>query len=264
MPALHELQQAFGVYMLSGNDAAVCGHIVEDGYTAAERCGIYRNSCRSVLTETLRMTYPAVDRLVGRDFFDMAAGQFIHAHPARSGYLNEYGSEFGDFLAVLDAASGLPYLGDVARFEWALSAAANAVDAPVLDPGALAAVDAERQAMLRFEPHPSVRLLALAYPADQIADAVLSGDETAMSEVELSSGPVWLVVHRGASGVGAQRLERDAYGFVSRLCAGEALASLLDAAPLEAPALLAEQITKGRLTGFLIGSTGPFDTDARS
>ena len=263
MPALHELQQAFGVYMLFENDDAICGHIVEDGYTAAERCRIYRNTCRSVLTETLRMTYPAVDRLVGRDFFDMAAGQFIHVHPARSGYLNEYGGEFGDFLAVLDAASGLPYLADVARFEWALSVAANAVDAPVLDPGALAAVDGERHATLRFEPHPSVRLLALACPADQIADAVLSGDEAAMTEVELSSEPVWLVVHRGASGVDAQRLECDAYGFVSRLCAGEALGSLLETAPLEAPALLAEQITKGRLTGFLIGSTSPFEKDER-
>jgi hypothetical protein len=250
MPALRELQQAFGAFMLSEDDDAVCGHIVDDGFSAAERFRIYRNTCRSVLVETLRMTYPAVDRLVGRDFFDMAAGQFIGAHPPRSGYLNEYGGAFADFLAALGPGSPLPYLADVARFEWALGIAANAVDAPVLDAGALAAVDPECHARLRFEPHPSVRFLALAYPADQIADAVLSGDDAAMAQVDLSSGPVRLLVHRGPGGVEAQRLERDAYDFVSRLCAGEALASVLETAPPEAPALLAEALMKGHLTAF--------------
>jgi hypothetical protein len=250
MPALRELQQAFGAFMLSENDDAVCSHIVEDGFSAAERFRIYRNTCRSVLVETLRMTYPAVDRLVGRDFFDTAAGQFIAAHPPRSGYLNEYGGAFVDFLAALGPASALPYLADVARFEWALGVAANAVDAPALEPGSLAALDPECHATLRFEPHPSVRFLALAYPADQIADAVLSGDDAAMAQVDLSSGPVRLLVHRGPGGVEAQRLERDAYDFFSRLCAGEALANVLETAPTEAPALLAEALTKGHLTAF--------------
>jgi hypothetical protein len=249
MPALRELQQAFGAFMLSENYDGVCGHIVEGGFTAAERCCIYRNTCRSTLTETLRMTYPAVDRLVGGEFFDMAACQFITAHPPNSGYLNEYGSEFADFLGAFDPASVLAYLADVARFEWALSIAANAVDAPVLDPAALAALDAACHATLGFEPHPSLSLLALAYPADQIADAVLSGDEVAMAQVDLSSGPVRLVVHRGPDGVEAQRLEPDAYGFLSRLCGSERLGSLLEAAPSEA-AFLAEQLAKGRLTAF--------------
>ena len=250
MPALRELEQAFGAFMLSENDDAVCSHIVEDGFSAAERFRIYRNTCRSVLVGTLRMTYPAVDRLVGRDFFDMAAGRYIGAHPPRSGYLNAYGGAFADFLAALDPASALPYLADVARFEWALGVAANAVDAPILDAGALAAVDPECHARLRFEPHPSVRFLALGYPADQIADAVLSGDDAAIAQVDLSSGPVRLLVYRGPRGVEAQRLERDAYDFVSRLCAGEALASVLKTAPPEAPALLAEALTKGHLTAF--------------
>jgi hypothetical protein len=263
MPALHELQRAFGAYLLAEDDDAVCAEIVEGGFSAAERLRIHRNTCRSVLTETLRMTYPAVDRLVGRDFFDMASAQFIAAHPSRSGYLNEYGAEFAGFLAAFQPASALPYLADVARFEWALSAAANAVDAPALDPGALAAVAPEHHASLIFEPHPSVQFLALAYPADQIADAVLSGDDAAMAQVDLSSGPVRLIVHRGANGVEAQRLEPDAYRFVWRLCAGEALGSLLETTPPAASALLAEQFTKRRLTAFRVGADGAIEREER-
>ncbi len=247
MPALHDLQRSFRASMLSGDDEEIGRYILEAGFSATERLRIYRNTCRSTLVEILRMTYPAVDRLVGPDFFVMAADKFVQGHPARSGYLNEYGAGFADFLAQLEEAGTLPYLPDVARFEWALSVAANAEDAQVLDPGALAAVSPEHHAALRFERHPSLSFLELAYPADQIADAVLSGDEAAIAEVDLSSGPVRLLVHRGPAGLETTRIGPRAYEFVSRLCAGEALGRLIETAPMEAAVLLAEQLAKGRL-----------------
>src|SRR3989441_9458111 len=120
MPALLELQRAFAASMLREEDDAVCGAIVDDGFTAAERLRIYRNTCRSSLIEALRMTYPAVERLVGRDFFDMAAARHAGPHPPQSGYLNEYGGEFPEFLAAFGPAGELPHLPDVARLEWAL------------------------------------------------------------------------------------------------------------------------------------------------
>jgi hypothetical protein len=85
MPALLELQRAFATSMLHEEDDAVCGAVVDDGFAAAERLRIYRNTCRSTLIEALRMTYPALDRLVGRDFFDMAAARYAGTHPPQSG-----------------------------------------------------------------------------------------------------------------------------------------------------------------------------------
>lgn len=253
MPALRELQRAFGAALLS-NDEAVCAWIAADGFSAAERLRIYRNTCHSTLTESLRMTYPAVERLVGREFFDAAAGEFIRAHPPASAHLNEYGDAFAGFLATFRPAGELRYLPDVARFEWALSGAANAPDAPALDAAALSGVDARLHAELRFEPHPSVRFLSLAYPADHICDAVLSADDSAMAEIGLASGPVRLVVHRGPDGVEARRLDPVSYDFVSRLCAGEPLGALLETAPPQAAPLLAEHLTRGRLTAFRLAS----------
>jgi len=58
MPALLELQCAFATSMLHEEDDAVCGAVVDDGFAAAERLRIYRNTCRSTLIEALRMTYP--------------------------------------------------------------------------------------------------------------------------------------------------------------------------------------------------------------
>lgn len=253
MLALRDLQQAFGAAMLAEDDA-VPSEIVEDGFTAAERLRIYRNTYRSTLTEALRTTYPAVDRLVGRDFFDTAAAQFIAGNQPASADLNEYGESFAEFVADFAPASSHPYLADVARFEWALSVAANADDATVLNPHALGEIPSEHHDALRFEAHPSVRFLALTYPADEIADAVLAADDAAMAQIDLSSGPVWLAVHRGRDGIGVERLGPQAYDFLRRLCGGETLGVLVQTAPPEAPALLAENLTKGRLMAFRVGA----------
>jgi len=252
MPALLELQRAFAGSMLREYERAVWAHIAADGFSAPERLRIYRNTCRATLVETLRMTYPATERLVGREFFEHAAGKFVERHPARSGYLNDYGGEFADFLAGLEAARELAYLPDVARFEWALGVAANAEDALLLAPDALLGVKAEHHPALRFVAHPSVSCLELAHPADEIADAVLAGDETAMREIDLASGPWCLVVHRAASGLETERLAPRVFEFVKRLCAGEPLGRVIEVAPEQAPMLLAQQLGKGRLSAFTI------------
>src|SRR2546425_7693127 len=130
MPALLELQRAFAASMLHEEDDTVCGAVVDDGFAAAERLRIYRNTCRSTLIEALRLTYPAVERLVGRDFFDMAAAPYAGTHPPQSGYLNEYGGEFPGFLAGFGPASRASYLPDLAPLRWGLRLAADAANPP--------------------------------------------------------------------------------------------------------------------------------------
>ena len=250
MPALLELQRSFSAALLSESALDVGRDILEDSFCAAERLQIYRNTCRSTLVAALRMTYPAIDRLVGSAFFDALAGQYIEHCPARTAFLNEYGHDFPQVIAGSRSARSVPYLADVAKFEWALSVAANARDAPMLDAGALSSVAPENHGSLCFVAHPSVSLLALRYPADHIADAVLSGNEAAMAEVDLSGGPVHLVVHRGREGLEAQRLDPRAYAFALRLCGGEPLSALLQFAANHVAGLLAEHLAKGRLTAY--------------
>ncbi len=252
MPTLLELQHGFAAAMLSDPDSSLCEAIVDRGFTPAERLRIYRNTFRSTLIEALRITYPAVDKLVGRDFFDAAADAFVRTETPCSAYLNDYGGVFAVFLESFAPAGALSYLPDVARFEWALSVAANAPDASVLAPGALQAVDPRDHSVLRFQRHPSVTVLAISHAADRIADAVLGGDEIAMAQIDLGPAPVHIVVHRGDDGVQAERLDPDACDFVSRLFAGVALGQLLEGASDQAPHWLADQLIKGRLQAFAV------------
>jgi hypothetical protein len=251
MPTLHEIQRAFARSLLRGRDSGIEDSIVADDFSAAERLRVYRNSCRSVVVEVLRITFPVVDQLVGRDFFDLAAEQFCSGRPPVSGYLNDFGGAFADFLSVLPEAAATPgYLPDVARFEWALNRAANADDAPTLELASLAAVDPEQHERLRFVPHPSVQLLDLQYPADTIADAVVAGDDDAMAAVDLADGPVRLAVNRGPNGVAARRLSPSGYAFARRLFGGESLSGALQAAETDGATHLADHFVNGCLSGF--------------
>ena len=148
MPALLELQHAMRVYLL-GEGAGEVGEAGEAGGSEAQRIAawcaegavhatarlaIYRNTCSGTLIRALGLSYPAVRRVVGGDFFDATAERFIGRQPPVSAYLDGYGADFADFLAGFAPAAGVPYLADLARLEWAVSRALHAPDAEGLDP----------------------------------------------------------------------------------------------------------------------------------
>lgn len=254
MPSLRSLQRAFAASLAGQPDSAVRRQVVPDGFTAAERLEIYRNSSRGALAAALRITYPAVERLVGAEFFDATARRFPLAHWPCAADLNEYGADFADFLESFAPARTLPYLPDVARLEWALSVAAHAEDVPPVDARQIAALDPASHRGLRFVPHPATQPLRLTYAADHIADAVLAGDDAAMREIDLSPGAVHLVVQRGARGVEARRVEPMEYEFLVALCGGAEWEILAGMAGSHASRLLASQLVDGRIAGLRTGA----------
>ena len=251
-PKLRDMQQAFGDAIFA-DDVRLAEHVVDHGLAAADRLRIYRNTAFSVLTDALRLVYPVVSRIVGSEFFDGAAAIFIRRFPPKDAYLGDYGAGLAGFLAGFEPAASIPYLADVARFEWALNVAANAADAAVLNPAALNAVDTRDHPAVRFIPHGSLSLLRLEYPADTIADAVMAQDDAAMAAVDLSSGPIWLVVHRGIGGVKAERLTEREWRLTESLCSGWPLAiAAADCDRVDTASLLGVHLAKGRFAKFVV------------
>ena len=84
MPALLELQRALRAQLLGdaaradagGGDALLAG---DDG---ALRLAIYRNTALAHWSTHCGCRIPAVQRLVGADFFEGAAREFIRSHRA--------------------------------------------------------------------------------------------------------------------------------------------------------------------------------------
>jgi len=250
-PSLHELQLALRRSIVAQDDEEAGRHVLSTGIAPQERLAVYRNTFLLTLVRALRLSYPAVARLVGAEFFEAAARDFIAGEPPRSSYLDEFGGAFAGFLERFAPAATLPYLADVARLEWAVSRALHAPDAEPLDLAALAAVPLAEQAGLRFAPQPSLALLQSRFPADAIWRAVLDEDEAALAALDLSGRPAWLLVQRGPAGLELLRLDEPLWRFVHALCAGRPLgAALAEHRGIDAPAALAGLLAQGRLASF--------------
>src|SRR5262249_54251735 len=162
MLRLLEIQRAVNRCLIERDQEAVTPFLT-DGSTI-NRLDIYHNTIFSGLTKALCLTYPAVQRLVGADFFGGVAQLFIVRHPPRAACLNRYGGEFPNFLRDLPAAATVAYLADVARLEWAVHCAIHAPDIKPLELAALAAVNPVNQSRVSFIAPPFPPFLCVAAP----------------------------------------------------------------------------------------------------
>jgi hypothetical protein len=252
---LLELQRAMRRSLVEGDDSAASTYIIAGGLSPAERLAVYRNTFASVLTNALRLSYPATHRLVGAEFFEGAARVFIEERPPRSACLDDYGADFAEFLSRFPPAASLVYLPDVARLEWAVNRALHAHDVESLELARLAELGDADNALVHFTPHPSVSLVRADYSVDVIWRGVLEQDDAALAAIDLSAGPIRLLVERLPTGIETRRLSEAEWRFTAALCARLSLASAIEAAPdLEAHVLLAEHFAAGRFVEFSIAN----------
>jgi Putative DNA-binding domain len=255
MPTLLEVQSAIRASLVGRDDAAAAALLAERH--GPERLAIYRNTFVTGATKALALSYPAVERLVGDEFFAGAAQIFIASNPPRAAWLDLYGADFPAFLAVFPPAAGLVYLPDVARLEWAVSRALHAADRAPLALAGLAQLAPADRGRVRLEPHPSISLLRANAPADVIWRAVLERDDATLAGLDLAGAPFHLLVERQSTGVEVTRLDPQAWAFASALCAGRPLEAALDAAAgIDATALLAAHLAAGRFVGFSLATEG--------
>lgn len=255
MPSLLDVQRAMR-RMLQDEAGHAADLIVDAGLAPAQRLGIYRNTMVATLANALRLSFPAVHRLVGADFFEGAARIFARDEAPRCADLNAYGSGFPDFLQRFEPAASLAYLADVARLEWAVNRALHAPDADPIAVARLAIVSPAEHDQVCFVAHPSVSILRSDFPVDSIWRAVLQHDDETLVAIDLSSGPVCVLVQRQAGEIEVERLDESAWRFAAALFDGRPLGAALEsAAGVDAPALLARHLSAGRFVAFRLAIT---------
>lgn len=147
----------------------------------------YRHAYVARLTEALADNHEILARAMGDEAFAALAADYIAAHPSTTPSIRWFGHRLAEFMAEqVEADSGRvphPAFVDLARMDWALRAAFDAADAPVLGREALAGLDPEGFAALCFSLHPSVRLQPLGW-AVEAAWRVLREHDPAAGEQE--------------------------------------------------------------------------------
>jgi hypothetical protein len=209
----------------------VLDRAVVAGLKPAEALSIYANNARVNFTQTLKLTYPALWRLVGEDYFRQCARAFQGLRPSSSGDLQHVGEGFSRFLADLHADDEFSYLADVARFEWAYQEALVEAELPALDLSRLATVRPERYLELRFRLQPSARLVDSRFPVFRIWEANVA-DPASEELINLEAGFDRLLVLRAFKAVRVHRLTTGEFAFLAQLTLGAQFGAAVDAATL--------------------------------
>lgn len=233
MSTLLELQLQLRRAVLGGDNAALVAAIRGDGLDPAARLRIYRNHAFATLGAVLEGTFPVVCRVVDKRFFAYAVHEYLREHPPHSRCLVEYGVDFADFLAGFAPCKDLPYLADVARFEWALNMAATVREVAALPIEALIAVPPEKVPCISLCFQPSVRYFASEWPIDAIWQA---NQQSEVPTVDLASGGACIEIRRAGDAVAWRRLDPGAFAFRTALADGLTLAEAAATATVQDPA----------------------------
>jgi len=210
---LAQLQAAYRDYLLTGDSAKLAPAIVADAFDAAERLAIYRNNFLISLGEALKVNFPVTLQLLGGDFFEQAARRFILAHPPEQPCLFEYGAGFPDYLRDLPQLDAMPYVAEMARFEFARIAAYNAPTESYLSADRLAGLSPEQLEAIPIRLARHVQIVSVRAPvlelwqAHQKPEPDLAGlDMTARPHDLLACRPDRLLVARELEAPAAQFL----------------------------------------------------------
>ena len=226
-PTLESLQSSMATALLA---ADAVGQAMPEALFAGAHAGVvglrvHRNTVLAALSHALRLGFTAVDKLVGEAFFDRMAVEFARTQPPRAPQLDEYGSGFPVFIAGFPGTETLPYLRELAQFEWRFAELARCRAAPESSGPSLLLDGSVR---LHFTA--PLRLHAARYPVELLRAAILADDATALASIDLSAGDYHYAMWRTEDGVNVRPLSAASARFLAAVYAGADGAAALAAA----------------------------------
>jgi hypothetical protein len=209
--------------------------------TPFERLEIYNRQYWLRILGALAEDFPALRAVVGGKRFEDLSVAYLMENPSRSFTLRNLGSKLVDWLIANPKWTGRrqALAVDVARIEWAFVEAFDNAERTPLTLDQIATLDAGSR--LALQPH--VQLLALDYPADDIALALHSKEKRQTSEAgvkhedeaetlvrlpRLPRKQTWVAAHRVDLNVYYRRMEREEFLTLTAIRDGQSLGEALD------------------------------------
>jgi hypothetical protein len=214
-------EAGFMAALLDPEMAVPAGLVDARGQPAGRRFSVYRNNVAGSLTDVLAAGFPALEKLLGAEYFRALAGVFLRAHPPQTRMMMLYGADMPVFLAGFAPLAHLPYMADVARLEQALRESYHAADAAAHD---LSALGPEPFMAARLVLAPGVRLLRAPHPVLSIWRANMEGGPAPRMQAED------VLIVRPEFDPVAHVLPTGGAAFVAALLAGDSVGAAFEAA----------------------------------
>ena len=214
--SLAALQARFSAALLAADQAAqqLPEELFAGAHPGAVGLRVHRNTVLGTISNALRMSYAAVDRLVGESFFDRMAVDYARATPPRAPQLDDYGAGFADFITDFPGTAALPYLGELAHFEWQLARLGRLCVAPDGGPRLILEGGAQLQFAAPLCTH------VARYPVDELRRAILAEDTGALAAMDREPREQYYALWRTTEGVKVRALSAPSARFVEVALAG--------------------------------------------
>ena len=161
MKHLGELQSRFQNFILQPENGEEISWVSGAGQASSSyRLSVYANAYVSRLKEVLENDYPAVHMAIGDERFGLLAERYVRQHPSRFFSLRDFGYRFAAYLdeevGTIALLRDLPWLSELAQFEWPLGLAFDDAESMLLDEQDMASIPADAWPALQFEFCPCV------------------------------------------------------------------------------------------------------------
>ncbi|HEV7431857.1 MAG TPA: DNA-binding domain-containing protein [Steroidobacteraceae bacterium] len=185
---------------------------------------VYRNTVLSAISNALRTSYVAVERLVGEEFFDRMAIEYARGAPPSAPQLDAYGSGFAAYIDGFPGTEKLPYLSALAHLDWQLGELGRLRRYPDGGPQ----LSLEGGVRLRFAA--PLRTHRAQFAVDQLRAAILAEDLEALRAISLEPGDHYYALFRTEAGVNVRSLSAASARFLDAALSGADGAAALAAA----------------------------------
>lgn len=175
------------------------------------RLHVYRNNVLEKLTKVLEITYPTIHALVGEDFFKQVAKLYIRKSPPTGGCVNLYGESFPDYINTFKETSPLPYLYDVALYDWYFNTAFYAPNDEPINNQLLGALSPEEFSKKICVFRSSVHLIESNYPLTSIREFCDPENPNKDDNIDINKGGEKLLVYRPDLKIKVLLLENDEF-----------------------------------------------------
>ena len=217
---LGETQRWFAGAVMNGADLKETDRLLTPGprLGPTERLHVYQHGYVARLVECLADDYPVLKHLLGEEPFDSLCRRYVERHPSRAPNLNAYGRHMADLC--------VGFAADLARLEWAIVEVIHEPALPPLTMETLATVPMGAWGTARLVAAKAVRLLSLAYPANDYFQAVRDEESPDAPAARATA----TVVHRSGRTVWRMGLTPPMQRVLGALLAGKPLEGALDLA----------------------------------
>lgn len=199
---------------------------ISDAIPVEKRLHYYRDSVLEKLIKVLAITFPTVQTLVGEEFFASVARLYARQNPPRSGNLNLYGETFPGFIGALQETQSLPYIHDVAHYDWLFNIAYYADDDAPLTFESLQNIDPQTLGDKKFPLRSSVHTIQSNFPLTVIRE--FCGNDNNDETLNLDQAEETLLLYRPHLKIQVLHIDTNEYIILNALKGHKTLSQALD------------------------------------